>query len=264
MQVLMGEERWLALFGRGGILIRTRFLLVSRRRRGVAQPERMKLPECARPMKNSIVKVAGIAALSAVISAAAGCSGNHQTQSGQAAAVTLTATTDDVKPLRPCEKLSVADVQPLFNTPVEIVPDPVSDAPIQSCTVRTTDGIQAIQILIAVGPAVQMFADKSPTDDGKAGIALTGIGDHAFRESKDVWVYAFKNGSFCMIHGDHSGENAQGSKEELRGLKLSDSLAGTIPAATAQQVAQNLGTLCNRIWGSGNTALTAGEAGNRT
>jgi hypothetical protein len=46
-----------------------------------------------------------------------------------------------------------------------------------------------------------------------------------------------------MIHGDHSGENAQGSVEEMCGLRRSDSLAHTIPAAPPQARAQQLGML---------------------
>ena len=169
----------------------------------------------------------------------------------------LAATSSDdssgeVNHFRPCEKLSVADVQPFFNTPIKKISDPPSDAPVQSCSFATIDGIQGIQITTVVGSMVGGFTTKPPTDDGKPGIPLSGIGDSAVRESKDIWVYAIKKGVFCMIHGDHAGENAQGSIEEIRGLKLSDSISGTIPAATAQAVAQNLGTLCNKIWGSGN------------
>jgi len=159
---------------------------------------------------------------------------------------------DEVNHFRPCEKLSVADVQPFFNTPIKKISDPPSDAPIQSCSFARLDGIEGIQITSVVGSMVGSFTAKPATDDGKPGIPLSGIGDSAVRESKDIWVYAIRKGVFCMIHGDHAGENAQGSVEEIRGLKRSDSIAGTIPAATAQAVAQTLRTYCNKIWGSGN------------
>jgi hypothetical protein len=207
-------------------------------------------------MKTAVTKFASTAACVALMSLAAGCSGNHAPASGQAIAAAPEQQSDEVNNFRPCDKLSVADVQPFFNTPIKKIADAPSDAPIQNCTFATTDGIQAIQVMTAVGSTVSAFTNKSPTDDGKPGTPLTGIGDHAIREANDIWVYAFRNGSFCMIHGDHSGENAQGSVEEIRGLKISDSLAHTIPAATAQRVAQNLGTLCNKVWGSGNTTPT--------
>jgi hypothetical protein len=201
------------------------------------------------------VKFAVSAAFLALIGLAAGCSNGQAPATGQSVAASPEESSDEVNHFRPCDKLSVSDVQPLFNTAIKKIPDPPSDAPIQNCTFATTDGIQAIQVMTVVGSTVKTFTDKSPTDDGKPGVPLSGIGDRAFRESNDVWVYALKNGVFCMIHGDHAGENAQGSIEELHGLKISDSLAHTIPAATAQAVAQNLGTLCNRIWGSGDTTV---------
>ena len=207
-------------------------------------------------MKSTVKQFALRAACVVLMSLAAGCSASHAPASGQALAAAPEQQSDEVNNFRPCDKLSVADVQPFFNTPIKKVADAPSDAPVQNCSFETTDGIQGIQIMTAVGSTVRAFTDKPPTDDGKPGVPLSGIGDQAVRESNDIWVYALKNGSFCMIHGDHSGENAQGSIEELRGLKLSDSLAHTIPAATAQRVAQNLGTLCNKVWGSGNTTPT--------
>jgi hypothetical protein len=207
-------------------------------------------------MKTTVTEFALSAACVALMSLVVGCSGSHAPASGQALAAAPEQQSDDVNNFRPCDKLSVADVQPFFNTPIKKVADASGDAPIQNCTFATTDGIQAIQIMTVVGSTVSSFTEKSPTDDGKPGVALTGIGDRAIRESNDIWVYAFRNGSFCMIHGDHSGENAQGSVEEIRGLKISDSLGHTIPAAIAQRVAQNLGTLCNKVWGSGNTTPT--------
>jgi len=114
------------------------------------------------------------------------------------------------------------------------------------------DGGPTLQILIAEDAAAEMFAGKPPTDDGKPGVALTGIGDKAIRESNDVWVYAQKGNMFCMVHADHSYAHA-GNIELMRGLNLSDSRAGKVPAATAQIVAEALGTLCNRAFGSGKT-----------
>jgi len=193
------------------------------------------------------------AALAVVMCLAAGCSDSHSSPAAHAVAASADDPSDEVNHFPPCDKLSVADVQPFFNTPIKKIADPPSSAPAQDCKFETVDGIQGIQISTIVGSMVKAFTAKPPTDDGKPGIPLSGIGDSAIRESNDIWVYAMKNGVFCMIHGDHAGENAQGSVEEIRGLKISDSLGHTIPAATAQAVAQNLGTLCNKIWGSGNT-----------
>ena len=113
--------------------------------------------------------------------------------------------------------------------------------------------LDRMQLLVtAVAAALCLAACSNNKSNNNASAALAGIGDRAMRESRDIWVYGLKNGVFCMIHGDHSGERVHGAVEEIRGLKLSDAVAQSIPAATAQAVAQNLGTLCNKVWGSGN------------
>jgi hypothetical protein len=55
-----------------------------------------------------------------------------------------------------------------------------------------------------------------------------------------------------MVHGDHSYATGEGV-ELMRGLTVSQSQSGKIPPATAHILAQALGTLCNRAFGSGNT-----------
>jgi hypothetical protein len=195
-------------------------------------------------------------ALASLLCIVAGCSDNHTSPATPAVDASADAASDELNHFQPCDKLSVADVQPFFNTPIKKIPDAPSTAPSQRCTFATIDEIQAIDVTTVVGSMVKAFTDKPPTDDGKPGTPLSGVGDSAIRESNDIWVYAIKNGVFCMIHGDHAGEHAQGAVEEIKGLRISDSLAHTIPAATAQAVAQNLGTLCNKIWGSGNMTPT--------
>ena len=68
-------------------------------------------------------------------------------------------------------------------------------------------------------------------------------GDKAVREPHDIWVYARKGAVFCMIHGDMH------TRSQVRGLqKFADK---AVPDALANQYAQQLGTLCNRLFGSG-------------
>jgi len=155
---------------------------------------------------------------------------------------------------RPCDRISAADVQPFFTAPVKKrAPESNDDGSSWNCYFDVTvDNGPTLQILTAIGPAASFFKGRSLTDDGKPGVALTGVGDTAFREHDDIWVYAWKGAMFCMIHSDHSYAQA-GDVEMMRGLRLSDSRAKKIPAATAQVLAEALGTLCNRVFGSGNT-----------
>jgi hypothetical protein len=155
---------------------------------------------------------------------------------------------------RPCDRIAAADVQPFFKTPVKKkAPESNGEGTSWNCVfeVASRDG-WALQITVMADMASAMFSGKPPTDDGKPGVGLTGIGDQAIRESNDVWVYARKGPMFCMVHGDHSYATGEGI-ELMRGLTVSQSQAGKFPPATAQTLAQALGTLCNRAFGSGNT-----------
>ncbi len=154
---------------------------------------------------------------------------------------------------KPCDRISAADVQPFFKTEVKKrAPKSNEEGTSWNCffDVTSEDG-WALQIMVQSDMGSEMLGGKPPTDDGKPGVGLMGIGDQAIRESNDVWVYARKGDMFCMVHGDHS--YATGGVELMRGLTVAQSQAGKIPAATAQTLAQALGTLCNRAFGSGNT-----------
>lgn len=145
------------------------------------------------------------------------------------------------------------DVQPFFNEPLTKTAETDVLPPTYGCIFTTTSKKSSLQIIAASGQIAERYYTDSASAGGKPGVALSGVGDKAIRTAGDVWVSAMKSGVFCQIHGDHSADRAENAvADEMRGINISDVRAGNIPDAEAQAVAQQLGTLCNKIYGSGN------------
>lgn len=147
----------------------------------------------------------------------------------------------------PCVKLTAAVVQPFFTAPVKLrqKDEPKSDSSAE-CFFDTADGESEFQVYTATGDLADAFYNENLKQDGVPSVPITGVGDKAVREPHDIWLYARKGSVFCMIHGDRH------TRRQVRGLqKFADK---PIPDDLATRYAQQLGTLCNRIFGSGPVA----------
>jgi hypothetical protein len=148
----------------------------------------------------------------------------------------------------PSTKLTKADVQPFFTVPIEMKRETDLTGQAAGCLFSTSeDDGPRLQIVTVTGPQADSFYSGNASQDGVPGVPLAGVGEKAIREAKDVWVYAMNGGVFCMIHGERGGGTAK-----FVGLKKYGR-SDAIPDAIAQPVATQLGTLCNKIYGSGNT-----------
>ncbi len=151
----------------------------------------------------------------------------------------------------PCKKLALADVQVFFLAPVTMKPETDLVGPAAGCTFSTADGVSSLQILTVTGPQAEGFYTHNLKEDDVAAVPVAGVGDRAVRDPKDVWVYAMKDGVFCMVHGAHGSTGGTGTGQ-LKGLRNFD-VSSDVPDAVGAAVAAQLGTLCNKIYGSGNT-----------
>lgn len=150
----------------------------------------------------------------------------------------------------PCKKLALADVQAFFLAPVTMKPQTDLMGPAAGCIFSTADGVSSLQILTVTGPQAESFYTHNLKEDGVVAVPVAGVGDRAVRDPKDVWVYAMKDGVFCMVHGAH-GSTAGTGTGQLKGLRNFE-VSSDVPDAVAAAVALQLGTLCNKIYGSGN------------
>ncbi|HEY2782695.1 MAG TPA: hypothetical protein VGI90_18070 [Steroidobacteraceae bacterium] len=146
----------------------------------------------------------------------------------------------------PCVKLTAALVQPFFTAPVTLRQknEPKAETSAE-CFFDTADGESEFQVYTATGEVADMFYNDNLKQDGVPSIPVSGVGDKAVREPHDIWIYARKGAVFCMIHGDLH------TRSQVRGLqKFADK---PVPDDIATRYAQQLGTLCNRLFGSGAT-----------
>jgi hypothetical protein len=151
----------------------------------------------------------------------------------------------------PCKKLALADVQVFFLAAVTMKPETDLVGPTAGCTFSTADGVSSLQILTVTGPQAEGLYTHNLKEDDVAAVPVAGVGDRAVRDPKDVWVYAMKDGVFCMVHGAHGSTGGTGTGQ-LKGLRNFD-VSSDVPDAIAAAVAAQLGTLCNKIYGSGST-----------
>jgi hypothetical protein len=185
------------------------------------------------------------------------CSNQHSSNEADGQSSESAQTTDQSQNAKSqsCEQLSVADVQPFYKSPVaKTTVDQNSVVQGTSeCFFKTTPQGSSLQIITTSSAALIAQDAMTAKHDGKPGVPLPGIGDKAIRQADDVWVFATQGGVFCAVQGNHAADSAQNAAAlELRGLKTSDVRSGKIPDATAQALAEQLGTLCNKIFGSGN------------
>jgi hypothetical protein len=146
----------------------------------------------------------------------------------------------------PCVKLTAALVQPFFTAPVKLrqKDEPKSNSSAE-CFFDTPDGESEFQVYTATGDLADAFYNENLKQDGVPSVPVSGVGDKAVREPHDIWIYARKGHVFCMIHGDLH------TRSQVRGLqKFADK---PIPDDLATRYAQQLGTLCNRLFDSGPT-----------
>ena len=147
----------------------------------------------------------------------------------------------------PCVKLTAALVQPFFTAPITLrqKDEPKSDSSAE-CFFDTADGESEFQVYTATRELADMFYKGNLKQDGVPSVPVSGVGDQAVREPHDIWVYARKGAVFCMVHGDLH------TRSQVRGLqKFADK---PVPDDIANRYAQQLGTLCNRLFGSGATS----------
>jgi hypothetical protein len=151
-----------------------------------------------------------------------------------------------------CKQLTDAEVQPLLVQ--KIVKDDVTAAnlsdtsPGQQCVFSGSDGNGTIDVVVIAGPLAAQGYSQDLASESDGPVAVPGIGDKASRDKGDGQVVSIKGDVYCSV--------TLGSGEDVPGIgALEEAAGGTTHVAESayQASAEALGTLCNRIYGSGNT-----------
>jgi hypothetical protein len=198
-----------------------------------------------------------IALASCLLAACSGSTSGHAAAGGTAAAAAgagaaAAAAPDATSGSANCKQLTFAEVQPLLIEKIVsvAVTVPEVNGTGQQCvfTGKATDRTGAVDVLVLTGSeATQAYAeDVAGESDGA--VAIAGIGDKASRDKGDGQVTSIKGSTYCAV--------TLGSGDDVPGVGPLEEAAGAtthIAESAYDTVAKALGTLCNRIYGSGNT-----------
>jgi hypothetical protein len=154
-----------------------------------------------------------------------------------------------------CTQLTKDQVQPLLTDPItkasaQTVPDQVTlNGTAQQCTFAIKDSEQAIVVTVVGGPDADGFFDAAQQSLSQP-VSVPGIGAKAVRDASDSTstITAEDDGVGCSA--------AVGSEGEMPGVGALEEAAGDtsdIGDANFAVISTALGTLCNRVFGSGNT-----------
>jgi hypothetical protein len=143
-----------------------------------------------------------------------------------------------------CKQLTKSQIRPLLT--VHIAKVKITAAPFggQQCVFSGPDGDGAIDVLVFNGK--QYY--KQDVRESHLTVAVPGVGDKAARAKGDFQIDALKGNEFCSV--------TVGSSDTIPGVAALEEAANNtsnIPESANAVVAKALGTVCNRLFKSGNT-----------
>lgn len=156
-------------------------------------------------------------------------------------------TTGPVAPLiDPCTALTMADVQPFFTAQiVTALPTMLNSDQEKSCEWAPTNKTSSLIVdyLVGDGAQTKLLLNQQPGGDA---VAVPGVGDGANRPSDDPsllfsWKGSGSTAVVCAV--TTTGEQ----------FSLIADPAASLTADQATQIDEQYGTLCNKLYGSGNT-----------
>lgn len=204
----------------------------------------------------SILALAGAALLSLAACSSSGGGSVSAPPAGipavsSAAALTSTGVTTGGKQVDPCAVITPAQVQPLQTDKLgktQAVTQPVlGSSPIHSCTYHTANGDTGITVDVYVGSQASNLYAQDRRSRGTP-TAVPGVGQQAVHGDEDPDVSAISGDTLCTVEVADPGTVPGAARLYDENGHHTD-----IGAPAFDTIAAALGTLCNRIFGAGNT-----------
>ena len=197
--------------------------------------------------RSSRVPIALVLSLGALL---AGCSGAPKADTASAAAPSGDTAGPTGGTKARCDQLTKEQVQPLLEHTITDVKVTAAgtDGEGQQCIFSAPDGNGAIDVLVLGGADAQPAYASAVQGESHGPVAVPGVGDKASRDTGDGQIDSIKGDLYCAV--------SLGSAGDVPGIgKLEQAAGGTTHIAESAYAAEAaaLGTLCNRIYGSGNT-----------
>jgi hypothetical protein len=148
-----------------------------------------------------------------------------------------------------CQQLTLQQVQPFIGetlTKDAVQLEHAGDLTGQQCRFSGASGDNSLSILVLKGSSAAASYASEVADEKDGQVDVPGVGDKASRDKGGAQITALKGDTYC----------ATGVGNELPAIGILESAAnGTtnIGEDYYQEAAIAVGTLCNRIFGSGNT-----------
>ena len=160
-----------------------------------------------------------------------------------------------------CKQLPKSQIQALLSVPIAKVKVTSALATGQQCVYSGSDGGDDIDVLV-IGGSEAKPGFQEDVKDMSPKVAVKGVGDKAYREKGDFQIDSIKGSEFCSV--------SVGSDDSVPGVAaLETNGTSDIPESANAIIASALGTICNRLYGKGNTkpslqglsALTPADSG---
>jgi hypothetical protein len=144
-----------------------------------------------------------------------------------------------------CKQLPKSQIQSLLSVPIQKVKITAALQTGQQCVYSGPGGAEDIDVLVIKGSEAKPgFREDVKGLNPK--VAVPGVGDKAYREKGDYQIESIGGNEYCSV--------SVGSEDSVPGVSALE-VNGTsdIPESANAIVASALGTLCNRLYGKGNT-----------
>ena len=160
-----------------------------------------------------------------------------------------------------CKQLPKSQIQALLSVPIAKVKVTSALATGQQCVYSGSDGGDDIDVLV-IGGSEAKPGFQEDVKGMSPKVAVKGVGDKAYREKGDFQIDSIKGSEFCSV--------SVGSDDSVPGVAaLETNGTSDIPESANAIIASALGTICNRLYGKGNTkpslqglsALTPADSG---
>jgi hypothetical protein len=143
-----------------------------------------------------------------------------------------------------CKQLTKGQVQPLIGTPITKVKVTKAEQTGQQCVYSGSSGGEAIDVLVLKGETKAAFKEDTRGLDHK--VAVSGVGEKAYRAEGDYQIEALSGSEYCSV--------SVGEEDTVPGVAaLEVNGSSDIPESANATVARALGTLCYRLYKKGST-----------
>jgi hypothetical protein len=151
------------------------------------------------------------------------------------------------KPSITCKQLTKPELQPLVSGTISSVKVTAALDSGQQCVFSTSDAEAAIDVLVDKG-GLAATAFKANVKAFTHKVAVPGVSGKAYRDTGDFTIEALNGDRYCSV--------STGSADTIPGVGAIEAANGgtsDIGESNNAVIASALGTICNRIYGSGNT-----------